>query len=53
MDGNVATGAQSMRAVREFIVHPDEIKRLDTGEAWLKVANFGSYKVKIAPEPLP
>lgn len=49
MDGSLATGMQSLSLAHEYVVHPDDIKRLNTGEAWLNVAGFGAAKVKIAP----
>jgi hypothetical protein len=41
------TGLGSMRQTREFIVHPDEIKRLGTGEAILVQKTRGFRVVKI------
>ncbi|MCL6477695.1 MAG: DUF853 family protein [Peptococcaceae bacterium] len=43
------TGLGSMRQIREFIVHPDEIKRLGTGEAILvqKTDGFRVVKIKV------
>lgn len=43
------TGLGSLRQTREFIVHPDEIKRLGTGEAILvrKACGFKVEKVRI------
>lgn len=43
------TGLGSMRQTREFIIHPDEIKRLGTGEAILvqKTSGFRVVKVKV------
>lgn len=42
------TGMGSLRKVREFFVHPDEIKRLGVGQAFIKIANTGIGKVQIA-----
>lgn len=44
-----ATGMQSLRRVQEFVVHPDEIKRLKVGQAFVKISGLGSTKVQIMP----
>lgn len=35
-EDNMATGMESMRAVHKFHVHPDDIKRLKVGQAFIK-----------------
>lgn len=42
------TGVGSLRKVREFLVHPDDIKRLGVGQAFIKIANMGMAKIQIA-----
>lgn len=45
----IKTGVGSMRETRKFLVHPDEVKRLDVGEAILvrKAGGFGVEKIKV------
>ncbi len=45
----IKTGIGSVRETREFLVHPDKIKRLNTGEAILvrKASGFGVEKIKV------
>ena len=38
----------SRRNVREFVVHPDDIKRLTVGQAFVKAGSLGITKVQIA-----
>jgi len=42
-------GAGSVRGVREFRVHPDEIKNLKTGEAFVKAGTRSGIKIHVFP----
>lgn len=48
VDTNVATGLGSWKKVRDFNVHPDKIKTLRVGQAYIKIAGAGWAKVQIA-----
>lgn len=44
---DMVTGMQSYRKVRKFAVHPDDIKQLGVGEAFIKVAEYGYTKISV------
>ena len=51
--GHGRTGLGSVRQTREFIIHPDKIKRLGTGEAILvrKAGGFRVEEIKVRNRP--
>ena len=53
IDYGTATGMGSLRAVDKYLSHPNNIKRLKTGEAYIKPSDSDSTKIRIAPEDEP
>jgi hypothetical protein len=49
VDSNGGTGTGSLRFVKEFMVHPDKIKRLQVGQAVIarKIPRFQAHETTI------